>query len=71
VSGVEHLRIGSLARDTSRGVVGRVTAFQSGRVWLRPQEGGREWDVRPDQVEPVIPRPDHGTGTGTNADGPG
>ncbi len=55
MSGVEHLRIGSLARDTSRDVVGRVTAFQSGRVWLRPQEGGCEWDVRPDQVEPVTP----------------
>ena len=45
-------RIGVLARD-ARGAVGRVVDQEAGRVWLRPVGGGREWDVRADEVEPV------------------
>ncbi|WP_243745207.1 hypothetical protein [Streptomyces hainanensis] len=45
--------VGFLARDTSRGEIGRVVDRQAGRVWLRPVGGGREWDVRQEDVEPV------------------
>jgi hypothetical protein len=53
VNGTGTLPVGSLARDTARGAVGRVMSHQSGRVWLRALGGGREWDVEPDMVEPV------------------
>lgn len=45
--------VGSLARDTARGEVGQVMDHQSGRVWLRPLSGGREWTAWPDEVEPL------------------
>ncbi|TDC80424.1 hypothetical protein [Streptomyces hainanensis] len=44
--------VGELARD-ARGVVGRVMDREAGRVWLRPVGGGREWDVRAEEVAAV------------------
>jgi hypothetical protein len=53
VSARKPVEIGMLARDTSRDVVGQVVDKHIGRVWLRPVGGGREWDVRAEQLEPV------------------
>ncbi|MEO3751753.1 hypothetical protein [Streptomyces sp. B6B3] len=56
MSGTSTPKVGSLARDTELGRLGKVMDYQSGRVWLRPVEGGREWDVQPDRVELVAER---------------
>ncbi|MDT0443353.1 hypothetical protein [Streptomyces johnsoniae] len=49
--------VGSVARDTSRNTVGRAMAYPSGRAWLRPLPGGgREWHVRPEDMEAVAVR---------------
>ncbi|MFD5318164.1 hypothetical protein [Streptomyces sp. NPDC127098] len=45
--------IGSTARDTARERVGRVMAYEGGRMWLRPLGGGCEWAASPEDVEPV------------------
>jgi hypothetical protein len=45
--------VGTTARDTRNDKVGRVMGHVGGRVQLRPVQGGREWDVLPDDVEPV------------------
>ncbi|WTY68662.1 hypothetical protein OG741_19805 [Streptomyces sp. NBC_01410] len=44
------LEIGSLAADTKRNKVGRVMGQVGPRVQLRPLEGGREWDVAPQDI---------------------
>lgn len=46
----ERLDIGSAARDTARERVGRVMAYEGGRVWLRPLDGGCEWAASPEDV---------------------
>ncbi|MFB7761801.1 hypothetical protein [Streptomyces xiamenensis] len=43
--------IGSVVRDTVRDLTGRVMDHQVGWVWLRPEGGGREWCVPPEDVE--------------------
>ncbi|MGK5532119.1 hypothetical protein [Streptomyces sp. URMC 129] len=53
MTGKEVPEIGSLARDLSRGAIGRVVGRQLSRVWLRPLGGGPEWDVPADQVVSV------------------
>ncbi|MGP3967903.1 hypothetical protein [Streptomyces sp. 6N223] len=53
MNGAGPLAVGSLARDISCDAIGRVTSFELSRVWLRPIDGGREWDALPGQVEPV------------------
>ncbi|WP_405595364.1 hypothetical protein OG741_04515 [Streptomyces sp. NBC_01410] len=44
------LEIGTLAVDTRRNKVGRVMGHVGPRVQLRPLEGGREWDVEPQNI---------------------
>ncbi|MGP3950734.1 hypothetical protein [Streptomyces sp. 7N604] len=48
--------VGELAFDARRGRVGIVMDAQGGRVYLRRPEGGREWEVSP---EDVLPATDH------------
>lgn len=45
--------VGTTARDTKTDRVGRVMGYEGKYVQLRPLEGGREWDVHPDCLEPV------------------
>ncbi|MDT0445861.1 hypothetical protein [Streptomyces johnsoniae] len=45
--------VGTMARDVSRGRVGRVMAHLYGTVWLRPPGGGQEWTARPEDLAPV------------------
>jgi hypothetical protein len=45
--------IGSTAKDTRNGSVGRVMGKVGGYIQLRPLEGGREWDVPPECIESV------------------
>ncbi|GAA2367658.1 hypothetical protein GCM10010417_31920 [Streptomyces carpaticus] len=47
----ERPAVGALVRDTVTQRTGRVMAHQSGRVWLRPEGGGREWAALPEDVE--------------------
>ena len=49
----ETPRIGALVRDTRRDRVGVVMAREPGRLYLRPQGGGREWETKPGDVEPI------------------
>ncbi|MGW1144300.1 hypothetical protein ACWD6I_04375 [Streptomyces sp. NPDC002454] len=50
----EHhqLRVGDLAYDTVKGVLGVVmdTSTEAGLIYLRPQGGGVEWTVQRDHV---------------------
>ncbi|MEV8117464.1 hypothetical protein AB0O69_21590 [Streptomyces xiamenensis] len=43
--------VGELVRDATTQRVGRVMDHQVGWVWLRPEGGGREWCVLPEDVE--------------------
>lgn len=45
--------VGELALDATCGRVGVVMDAQGGRVFLRRPEGGREWEVSPEDVRPV------------------
>jgi hypothetical protein len=45
--------VGQLALDTQRGAVGVVMARTGPYIQLRPQGGGLEWDVLPEDVQPV------------------
>ncbi|KPI02190.1 hypothetical protein OK074_5374 [Actinobacteria bacterium OK074] len=45
--------VGTAARDTRSGKVGRVMANVGGYVQLRPLTGGVEWDVPPEHIEPA------------------
>jgi hypothetical protein len=45
--------IGTIAKDTRNGKVGRVMGHVGRYVQLRPLKGGLEWDVPPEHVEPV------------------
>lgn len=51
-----RVEVGSMARDVRDGRVGDVMDVHPGRVWLRPLGGGREWDARPEEVQPLTPR---------------
>ncbi|MFD7547532.1 hypothetical protein [Streptomyces sp. NPDC059816] len=42
---IDELRVGDLAFDTVRGVVGVVMDVTWGPVYLRPPRGGLEWHV--------------------------
>jgi hypothetical protein len=44
---------GTLARDTRRNKVGRVMGHLGPYVQLRPPSGGREWDAKPEDVQPI------------------
>lgn len=46
-------RPGALVRDTRRDRVGVVQARLLGVVYLRPKGGGREWEARPEDLEPA------------------
>ncbi|KPI09495.1 hypothetical protein OK074_3301 [Actinobacteria bacterium OK074] len=45
--------IGTVAKDTRNGKVGRVMDHVGRYVQLRPLKGGLEWDVDPKYVEPA------------------
>jgi hypothetical protein len=49
----DTLGVGALAHDTTRDRVGVVMARESGRVYLRPQGGGKEWAAKPGDIEPI------------------
>lgn len=48
-------RLGDIVEDTRAKVkkVGRVMGFVGPYVQLRPVDGGREWDARPEQLRPA------------------
>jgi len=48
--------VGELVLDAKRDAVGMVMDAQGGRMFLRPPEGGREWEASPDDVRPVPAR---------------
>lgn len=45
--------VGSLVHDTKRNRDGIFMALQAGRFLLRPPGGGREWEAKPDDVQPA------------------
>jgi len=45
--------VGSYVRDVKRNKVGRLMERGEARVYLRPPDGGREWEARIDEVEPI------------------
>ncbi|KPI30518.1 hypothetical protein OK074_6676 [Actinobacteria bacterium OK074] len=45
--------IGTIAKDTRNGKVGRVMGHVGRYIQLRPLKGGLEWDVPPEHVEPA------------------
>jgi hypothetical protein len=45
--------VGSLVLDEKRDRVGVVMDRQGGRVYLRPPQGGREWEAAPEDVRPA------------------
>jgi hypothetical protein len=47
------LERGVRARDVRRYEIGREVGHVSPHVQMRPKEGGREWDARPDDVQPL------------------
>jgi hypothetical protein len=51
--GPEVPEVGALALDVKRDRVGVVMARQGGRVFLRPPQGGREWEALPEDVRPA------------------
>ena len=46
---------GTLALDIKRDRVGVVMDTLGGRVYLRPPQGGREWEAAPEHVRPAGP----------------
>ncbi|UED88465.1 hypothetical protein K4G22_14145 [Streptomyces profundus] len=42
-----------MARDLTSDQVGRVMAHLSGRVYLRPPGGGREWTASAEDLRPI------------------
>jgi hypothetical protein len=44
--------IGTIVKDTAKGVIGRVMGHEGPYVQLRPVAGGREWDASPDKLSP-------------------
>ena len=49
----EPLAVGTLAVDTRRDKVGEVRGHIGPYVQMRPQDGGLEWDARPEDVQPL------------------
>jgi hypothetical protein len=47
------LHIDAIVKDTGSNKVGRVMGFVGPYVQLRPLGGGREWDARPEHLEPA------------------
>nr|WP_250306275.1 hypothetical protein [Streptomyces sp. A 4/2] len=47
------LPVGEVVRDGATGRVGEVRGHGGPYVQLRPVNGGKEWDAKPEQVEPV------------------
>ena len=45
--------VGSLVLDAKQDRVGVVMDRQGGRVYLRPPQGGREWEAAPEDVRPA------------------
>lgn len=45
--------VGTTARDTRTDKIGRVMGYEGPYVQLRPLDGGKEWDVPPEHVDPV------------------
>lgn len=45
---------GSLVRDTKTGKIGVLMDVIGSRAWLRKPQGGREWELPSDDVEPYI-----------------
>jgi hypothetical protein len=43
--------IGDLAKDTATNKVGVLVDEVGGRLLMRPVDGGKEWEVEPDNVE--------------------
>jgi hypothetical protein len=46
-------QVGTLVRDQKRKRIGRVMAYQFGILYLRPPQGGQEWEAKPDDVRPA------------------
>lgn len=45
--------VGTLAVDTRCGQVGEVRGHVGPYVQMRPEDGGLEWDARPEDVQPL------------------
>ncbi|MEC4019362.1 hypothetical protein [Streptomyces sp. H27-D2] len=45
--------VGTLAHDVKRDRVGKVMDTHGNRVFLRPVNGGVEWEAAPDDLEPA------------------
>ncbi|MFK4224158.1 hypothetical protein [Streptomyces sp. NPDC019890] len=45
------LKTGELALDVRQHEIGRVMGHVGPYVQMRPKEGGREWDARPEDVQ--------------------
>lgn len=43
--------IGDLAKDTARDKVGVLMDKIAGRYLMRPMSGGREWEVKPEDID--------------------
>jgi hypothetical protein len=50
------VRRGALMYDKRRDRFGIVQARMAGLVYLRPKGGGREWEARPEELEPAEAR---------------
>ncbi|MBP5922202.1 hypothetical protein F3K32_18280 [Streptomyces sp. LBUM 1483] len=47
--------IGQIVQDTKRNRTGRVMGHEGPYVQLRPVDGGREWDVSPNDLRAATP----------------
>jgi len=47
------LNLGDTVEDADTGRIGRVMGFEGSYVQVRPVGGGREWDARPENLQPV------------------
>ncbi|MDW4905109.1 hypothetical protein RB628_07040 [Streptomyces sp. ADMS] len=50
---LDRAPVGTMARDTRTDRVGKVMGYEGPYAQLRPLEGGREWDVHPNHIEPL------------------
>jgi hypothetical protein len=53
--GVTQPDLGSLMVDKRTGKIGKVMGHEGPYVQLRPLQGGKEWDVPPDELRDADP----------------
>ncbi|SFD21310.1 hypothetical protein [Streptomyces aidingensis] len=51
-SGITY-KPGTMVRDMTRDRIACVMESRGNLLWLRRPEGGREWEARPEEVEPI------------------